>query len=56
MLTQEHRDGWHGVGYLSRSLPAPEKNDPIQEELLALVYALKKWRQFLFGMQNQRLY
>jgi len=52
VLTQKHKDGWHPVAFLSRSMTAPEKNYPIQEqELLALIYALKKWRHYLFGME-----
>ena len=51
-LTQTHNDGWHPVAFLSRSMSAPEKNYPIKEqEVLALIYALNKWRDYLFGME-----
>lgn len=50
VLSQHHPDGWRPVAFLSRTMTAPERNYPIQEqELLALIYALKKWRHFLFG-------
>jgi len=52
VLTQKHRDGWHPVEFLSRSMTAPDKNYPIQEqELLAMIYVLKKWIHTIFGMK-----
>ena len=50
VLLQKHGRHWHPVAYLSRKMNQAERSYPIQEqELLALVYALKKWRHYLFG-------
>jgi len=52
VLSQKHKDGWHPVAYLSRSMTDHERNYAVQEqELLALIYALTKWRHYLFGME-----
>jgi hypothetical protein len=52
VLNQEHADGWHPVALLSRTMTGSERNYPIQEqELLASIYAKKKWRHYLFGME-----
>ena len=52
VLMQEHSGRWHPVSYLSRKMNRAERNYPIQEqEMLALVYALKKWRHYLFGFE-----
>jgi hypothetical protein len=52
VLNQKHPDGWHLVAYLSRTMTSGERNYQIQEqEPLALIYALKKWRHYLFGME-----
>jgi hypothetical protein len=52
VLAQEHKDGWHPVAFLSQTMTSHERNYPIHEqELLALIYALKKWRHYLFGME-----
>ena len=43
VLAQEHKDGWHPVAFLSRTMTSHERDYLIQEqELLALIYALKK--------------
>ena len=53
VLDQEHKDGWYPVAFLSRTMTSHERNYPIQEqELLALIYALKKWRHYLWHGDN----
>ena len=43
VLAQGHKDGWHPVAFLSRTMTSHERDYLIQEqELLALIYALKK--------------
>ena len=50
VLYQKDGRNCHPVAYISRKLSSAERNYPIQEqELLALIYALKKWRHYLFG-------
>ena len=52
VLNQESTYGWHTVAYLSKTMTSAERNYSIQEKgLLALVYALKKLRDYLFGIQ-----
>ena len=52
VLSQQHSDGWQPVAVLSRTMTKPERNYPIQEQrLLALVFALRKWRYYLFGTE-----
>ena len=50
VLCQKDARGAHPIAYVSRKLSSAERNYPIQEqELLALIYALRKWRHYLFG-------
>jgi hypothetical protein len=50
VLEQEGEHGSHPVAFSSRKLSSAEKNYPMYErELLAIVYALKKWRRYLHG-------
>jgi hypothetical protein len=52
VLKQIHPDVWHPVAYLARTMTSAERSYPIQEqELLALIYALKTWIHYLFGME-----
>jgi RNase H-like domain found in reverse transcriptase len=49
-LEQEGENGPHPVALPSRKLSGVEKNYPVHErELLAIVYALKEWRPYLYG-------
>ena len=49
VLLQEYDDNWHPVAYASRKLSPAEKNYTIMErETLAVVFALKTWRLYLF--------
>ena len=49
VLLQEYDDNWHPVAYASRKLTPAEKNYTIMErETLAVVFALKTWRLYLF--------
>ena len=39
------------IAYVSRKLKAHERNYPTHDlELAAVVFALKKWRQYLYGV------
>ncbi len=50
VLAQDHGDGLQPVAYESRKLLPAERSYPVHEkELLAGVYALKKWRCYLEG-------
>ena len=50
VLYQKEGRAKHPVAYISRKMNSAERNYPIQEqELLALIYALKKWRHYVFG-------
>ena len=53
ILSQPDEKGdLHPVAYESRSLTTAEKNYPVHEqELLAFVHCLKKWRHYLDGME-----
>ena len=49
VLLQELNEGWHPVAYVCRKLNPAERNYTITEkETLAVVYALKCWRLYLF--------
>jgi hypothetical protein len=53
VFNQEHPDGWHPAVYVSGTMTYAKGNYPIQkQELLALIYALKKWRHYSFGMET----
>ena len=46
---QEYGDNWHPVAYASRKLTPAEKNYTFMErETLAVAFALKTWRLYLF--------
>ena len=48
-LTQECEEGWHPVAFASRKLNSAERNYTITEkEALAVIFALKCWRFYLF--------
>ena len=50
VLSQEYDGIWHPVAFESRKMSPAECNYPIHEqELLALVNALKVWRHYLLG-------
>jgi len=51
VLNQEHPDGWHLAAYLWRTMMASAEWNIQEEQLQALIYALKKWRHYLFGME-----
>ena len=49
VLLQEYDDNWHPVVYASWKLTPAEKNYTIMErETLAVIFALKTWRLYLF--------
>ena len=49
VLLQELNEGWHPLAYVSHKLNPAERNYTITEkETLAVVYALKCWRLYLF--------
>ena len=53
VLSQEHPDGVHPVGFYSRKLKAAELNyDTHDKELLAIIEALKGWRHFCMGTKE----
>ena len=48
VLSQKQDDKWHPIAFLSRCMTAAEHNYEIYDkELLAIVVALKAWRQYL---------
>lgn len=49
-LMQQRDGGLKPIAYMSRKMIAAERNYPVHEqELLAIVCALKEWRHYLFG-------
>jgi len=57
VLLQDHGHGLQPIAYISRKLNAAEKNYATHEqELLALIYALKQWRHYLKGMVKNQVY
>jgi hypothetical protein len=49
-LTQDCGNGLQPCAYLSRSMSPPERNYPVHEqELLAVMHALREWRHYLHG-------
>jgi hypothetical protein len=54
VLSQEQQGKWHPVAFMSKSLLDTEKNYEIYDkELLAIVKALKAWRQYLIHANQQ---
>ncbi len=52
VLMQEHSDGLHPVAFASRSLKDAEKNYSATEaELLGVIWALGKFRHYLYGRE-----
>ena len=51
VLNQDHPHSWHLVAYLTRIMTSAEQNNPIPEHSL-VIYALNKWRQYVFGMDK----
>jgi len=53
ILSQKFEDGKiHPVSFISRKLSSAEMNyDVYDKEMLAIVFALEKWRQFLQGSE-----
>ena len=49
-LSQDHGDGLQPIAFMSKKLQPAEKNYPVHEqELLAIIIALKEWRHYLHG-------
>src|ERR1700680_1182957 len=49
-LCQDHGNGLQPCAYLSRKMNEHEKNYPVHEqELLAIVHALREWRHYFLG-------
>jgi hypothetical protein len=54
VLSQEQQGKWHPIAFMSKSLLDAEKNYEIYDkELLAIVKALKAWRQYLIHTKQQ---
>jgi len=51
VLSQEQDRKWKPIAFLSRMMQAAERNyDIYDKELLAIVEALTKWRQYLLDV------
>ena len=51
-LVQKHDDGFHVISYAARLMKDAEKNYPTTEqEVLAIVYAVEKFRHYLLGLK-----
>jgi hypothetical protein len=49
-LCQDHGKGLQACAYLSRTMAPAERNYPVHEqELLAIIHALREWRHYLLG-------
>ena len=49
-LSQDQGNGQQPIAYLSKKMLPAEKNYPVHEqELLAVILALKEWRHYLYG-------
>ena len=49
-LCQDHGKGLQPCAYLSRTMTQAERNYPVHEqELLAIIHALREWRHYLHG-------
>ena len=55
-LSQDQGNGSQPIAFLSHKLNEHEKNYPVHEqELLAIIIALKEWRHYLYGKRFQIL-
>jgi len=53
VLSQEHKGKWKPIAFLSRTMQPAEQNYKIYDkELLAIVDALTKWRQYLLDAKE----
>src|ERR1700678_1696729 len=53
VLSQDHGKGQQPVAFLSHKMNAAERNYPVHEqELLAVVAAMKEWRCYLLGSKH----
>ena len=54
MVLSQQQDGkWHPVAFMSRMMSSAEQNYEIYDkELLAIIEALRKWRQYLMGAKQ----
>jgi hypothetical protein len=53
VLSQQHDDLWHPVGYYSKTMSGPEKNYEIHDkEMLGVIRALEEWKSELQGLQR----
>ena len=51
-LCQDHGNGLQPCAYISRKMNDHERNYPVHEqELLAIIHALREWRHYLHGSQ-----
>jgi len=51
VLSQEQNEKWKPIAFLSRTMQPAERNYEIyNKELLAIVEALTKWRQYLLDV------
>jgi hypothetical protein len=51
-LCQDHGNGLQPCAYLSRKMNSHEMNYPVHEqELLAIIHALREWRHYILGNQ-----
>jgi hypothetical protein len=56
VLSQQYPDGQHPIAYFSKSLLSAKRNYNIyDQELLAIIYALKAFRYLLLGAQQKFL-
>ena len=52
VLQQDHGKGLQPIAFMSHKMNAAEKNYPVHEqELLAIVHALREWRHYLHGTE-----
>ena len=53
VLSQEQEEKWKSIAFLSRMMQVAERNYEIyNKELLAIVEALTKWRQYLLDISE----
>src|SRR5258708_21890956 len=54
VLSQLQDEKWHPIAFMLKTLSEPERNYEIYDkELLAIIKALKTWRQYLLDAQEQ---